>query len=333
LKRVLIAASRLMAVIAVLAIEFAALVVLGRAPDMAVRIGIFGALLMGALLVVCLVLVVSDLVRRGEVSLSRVTFLLVGGTAMLLMVAIANLAPKLFFAYLSNTAGLGLRPNPNSIPAFGFGIGRTTLALTLPLLIPALVAAWMTRGHHLKLLKAPKTEKRARLSIRGVMALVAVTAVLFAVDLAVSRSLDRVSTVAARIGFFGALPMAHILAVYLVLVVSGVQRDGEVALARGVFLLVGGTAIVVLIAVVDVAPSLFITYISDTAGIWVRPGQNFPSVMRFGLGGFDSIDALIVCVVVTPLLLIPALLAGWLTRGYRLELMKRPDAESREKQG
>ena len=159
------------------------------------------------------------------------------------------------------------------------------------------------------------------------MGLVAVIAILFAIDLAVSQSLDRVSTVAARIGFFGALPMAHILAVYLVIVVSGVRRDGEVALSRGTFLLVGGTAILVLIAVVDLAPSLFITYISDTAGIWVRPGQNFPAVMRFGLGRIDLIDAVVVCLAVTPLLLVPALIAAWLTRGYRLELLKRPEAE------
>jgi hypothetical protein len=165
------------------------------------------------------------------------------------------------------------------------------------------------------------------------MGLVAIIAILFAIDLAVSQSLYRVSTLAARTGFFGALPMAHILAVYLVIVVSDVHRSGEVSLSRGTFLLVGGTAILVLIAVVDLAPSLFITYISDTAGIRVRPGENFASVMRFGLGRIDLIDALIVCVVVTPLLLIPALIAAWLTRGYRLKLVKvpepRPDADSR----
>ena len=90
LKRALITAYRLMAFVAVLAIDFAVLVGLRGMPDAAVQIGILGAIPMADILAVCLAIVVSGLVRRGEVSLSRVMFLFVGGTAILLLVAIAQ---------------------------------------------------------------------------------------------------------------------------------------------------------------------------------------------------------------------------------------------------
>jgi Kef-type K+ transport system membrane component KefB len=147
-----------MAFVGLLAIDFATLVALPPARDEAIRIGILGAIPMADVLAICLVIVVSNLVRRGEVSLSRVMFLFFGGTAVLLLVGIANLAPKLLFAYLNNTAGYGMRSSPNDIRAFIFGIGSLTLALTSPLLFPALFAGWMTRGYRLKLLKGPPAE-------------------------------------------------------------------------------------------------------------------------------------------------------------------------------
>jgi hypothetical protein len=113
---------------------------------------------MADVLAVCLAIVVSSLVRRGEAPLSQIMFLFAGGAAILLLVSIANLAPKLLFTYLNNTAGLGMRSSPNVSPAFGFGIGRLSLALTTPLLIPALLAGWMARGYRLKLLKGPQAE-------------------------------------------------------------------------------------------------------------------------------------------------------------------------------
>jgi hypothetical protein len=160
------------------------------------------------------------------------------------------------------------------------------------------------------------------------MALVAVVAILIVIDLEVSRDLESVPTAAARIGVFGALPMAHVLAVYLVIVVSSLKRQGEVALSRFVFVLTGGTAILSFIAVVDLAPQVFTNYVSATALLWERSGRSFNSVMRFGIGGIGLTEAVIVCGIVTPLLLLPSLLGGWMTRGYRLKLLKGSEEES-----
>ena len=51
-------------------------------------------------------------------------------------------------------------------------------------------------------------------------------------------------------------------------------------------------------------------------------GSALPALLGFGLGRVNLIQALLVSVILTPLLLFPALLAGWATRGYRLKLMK-----------
>ena len=92
------------------------------------------------------------------------------------------------------------------------------------------------------------------------------------------------------------------------------------------FLLFGGTATLLIVTIAALAPRLLMAYISKTAGLWIRPGQNFPAVCLFGAGGIDWIEALLVCGAVTPPLLVPALLAAWVTRDYRLKLSKAPDA-------
>jgi hypothetical protein len=157
---------------------------------------------------------------------------------------------------------------------------------------------------------------------------VAVFAALLAVDLAVNRTVGNVTTVAARIGVFGALPMAHVLGLGLVIVFAGLARRGEVALSGLAFVLTGGASILLLVMIADLAPVLFMSYIGDTAGLWVRPGQNVPAVSFFGLGRIKLIEGLVVCAAVTPLILVPALVAAWMTRGYRLRVVTGREAES-----
>jgi Kef-type K+ transport system membrane component KefB len=78
-----------MVLVAVPAIDLAVLGALRRVPNQTTQTGIFGVLPMADILVVFLAIVVNSLARRGEVALSGVVFLLFGGTAVLLLVAIA----------------------------------------------------------------------------------------------------------------------------------------------------------------------------------------------------------------------------------------------------
>ena len=114
---------------------------------------------MAHILAVDLAIAVSSLVRRGEVALSHVTFLLFGATAILILLAVAILAPQFFYMYISNTAGLWVPSGRQISPVLLFGMAGIRLieallacaALLPPLLIPALLAARATRGYRLKL--------------------------------------------------------------------------------------------------------------------------------------------------------------------------------------
>jgi hypothetical protein len=145
---------------------------------------------------------------------------------------------------------------------------------------------------------------------------------LFAVDFALVPGVTSVINGQIRIGLFGALPMVHALVIYLVVLGARLKREGEIELSSGVFLLVGGIAVLVLALVVSAAPWLFHTYVDYTAGLWIRPGQNVADIYRFGMGEIDPLVALLVCVTVTPLLVLPAFLAARAARGYRLRLAK-----------
>ncbi len=147
------------------------------------------------------------------------------------------------------------------------------------------------------------------------MVLVAV----IAIDFVVIRSFRNVASAAARDGLFSALPMAHVLAAYLVIVVSDLVRRGEVALSRVAFLLSGGTAMLVLVAIVMLAPALFFKYIDIAANRWLPSGQNVSTPGRLAIG---IIRALLVWGALTAPLLVPALFAGWATRGYRLKVLE-----------
>jgi hypothetical protein len=148
---------------------------------------------------------------------------------------------------------------------------------------------------------------------------------LFAVDFAMVPGITGIPNGLTRIGLFGALPMVHGLVIYLVVLGARLRRLGEIRLSSGVFLLVGGIAVFALGLVVSVAPQIFNFYVDCTAGIWVRPGQNVADIYRFGMGHIDPLLALLVCVTVTPLLVIPALLAARTAREYRLRLVKASD--------
>ncbi len=155
----------------------------------------------------------------------------------------------------------------------------------------------------------------------GLMGLVA----LFAVDFVVVPGMTRVPNPLTRIGLFGALPMVHGLAFYLVLLGARLRRQGEIGLPSGVFLLVGGVGVLVLGLIASVAPQVLYLYVDNMAGLWIRPGQTVGDIYLFGTNGIDPLLALLVFATITPLLVIPALLAGRAARGYRLRLEKSDD--------
>jgi hypothetical protein len=156
----------------------------------------------------------------------------------------------------------------------------------------------------------------------GLMGLVA----LFAVDFVVVPGIKDVPDALTRIGLFGALPMVHGLAFYLVLLGARLRRQGEIGLPSGVFLLVGGVGVLVLGLIAGVAPRVLNLYVDITAGLWIRPGHTVADIYLFGLNGMiDPLLALLVFATITPLLVIPALLAGRAARGYRLRLEKSDD--------
>src|SRR5262249_39655187 len=106
-----------------------------------------------------------------------------------------------------------------------------------------------------------------------------------------------------------------------------IERRGEVALSRVMFLLFGGTAILFLVAFAELAPVLFMTYIGNTAGLfWTLGGKPIVAGSFLGLSGNGLLDILLDWVAVTLPLLVPALLAGWVTRGARLRVVQGPEA-------
>jgi hypothetical protein len=184
--------------------------------------------------------------------------------------------------------------------------------------------------------------RQIRVSITGLMVLVAVVAA----DFAALRAIASVGIFPTRIVLLGALPMANALAVYLVVVASRLAKHGEVALSGVAFLLVGGTAILLLVSIANLAPLAFYDYIDLTASplqdlchrLWLTQAQRdliargtmMPPLRTVGTRFVHPIQALLAGAVVTPPLLIPALLAGWATRGHRLKLVKGREAAGDE---
>jgi hypothetical protein len=170
--------------------------------------------------------------------------------------------------------------------------------------------------------------KLIQMSIVGMLVLVGV----MACDIAVLRLIQTVPTLSGRVGRFGVLPMSNLLALFLVLVVVGLVNRGEVALARVAFLFVGGTALVLVVSIAILAPVFFFEYIELTAGPLqellltqsqkndIAAGRMLPPINGSFLGG------LLAWIVVTPLLLFPAIFAAWSSRRYRLKLVAKRES-------
>jgi hypothetical protein len=73
--------------------------------------------------------------------------------ALVMVVYLIHLTPLLVAKYLTNTAGLWERWHGPSNVRSVFGtlveVGLTCAAVTVPILVPALTAAWGTRGYRL----------------------------------------------------------------------------------------------------------------------------------------------------------------------------------------
>ncbi len=135
-----ITVSCLMIIIAVTAVDLAVLLLLRGGNR-----ELFGAMPMADVLAVLLTTTVGRLRRRGEAPFSHVIFLLSGGMALILFVYLFHLRPDFFYKYVLNTAGrLG---GENRL----LDVFLVWLALSVPILVPALLAGWATRGYRLKL--------------------------------------------------------------------------------------------------------------------------------------------------------------------------------------
>ena len=137
------------------------------------------------------------------------------------------------------------------------------------------------------------------------MILVAVVAI----DFAVVSALRYVPDLNTRIGVFGILPLANLLAALAAVLTTRLVRHRDVALSQVAFLCFGGMAVVLLLVIAIVAPHLLYAYLRQTTG----PGW-----------------ALLASIPLTPLMVAPALLAGWMTRGRRLRLVCGPEAASEQ---
>jgi hypothetical protein len=192
--------------------------------------------------------------------------------------------------------------------------------VTVLLLVPALLAGWLTRGRRLLLARGAGTGSDWVAVVVGLVTL----AVAVAIDVKVAPIIQHVSLLSIRIGFIGALPVANVLVVSLAVLVTNLARRGEVTLSRFTFLLAGGTILFLHIVLVELAPNLFRTYVDNTLGFWVRPGNNIPEVFLVGPNDLRWAPCLLAFVAVGPAILAPALLAGRAARGWQLELGRAP---------
>jgi hypothetical protein len=139
--RLRITVSCLMMIIAVIAADFVALRLLRGTGDTAFR----PAMPVVDVLAVLLATTALRLGRRGEAPLSHVMFLLAGGMALILFVYLDYLRPDLVYGYVRNTAGRLQGGHPLVHVLLDW------LAVSVPILVPALYAGWAARGYRLKL--------------------------------------------------------------------------------------------------------------------------------------------------------------------------------------
>jgi hypothetical protein len=131
-----------MMIVAVISLDFAVLQLIGQPAGDRV---LFGAMPMADVLAVLLAITAGRLQRRGQAPLSHVMFLLVGGMALIFLVYLVYLRPDLAYEYLRITAGRWRGENRL------VDVLLLWLAVTLPILVPALFVSWITRGYRLKL--------------------------------------------------------------------------------------------------------------------------------------------------------------------------------------
>jgi hypothetical protein len=173
--------------------------------------------------------------------------------------------------------------------------------------------------------------RKTLISIAALMTFVAA----LALDIAVMRAIPTATNLSTRIGLFGVLPMANALAVFLVIVVLNLITRREIAFSQLAFLFVGGIAVLLVVYIGMLAPVAFLEYIDLTAGplqdlivtqeqqAQIAQGLSLSPLHAFGMERVNIVQALLACTSVTPLILVPALLAGMATRGYRLKLLSQ----------
>ncbi|WP_165250315.1 hypothetical protein [Paludisphaera soli] len=169
--------------------------------------------------------------------------------------------------------------------------------------------------------------RNVHFTVAGFMLIVA----LLAVDFGVLAALRTEPSLSVRIAYFGALPTANLAAACLALAIARLVHRGEVSLALVTLGLVGGAAILLLLGVASLAPSMLHEYLDLTVGFYRGPRQYEIELHRFGLVGTGWPALLIVYAAMTPPLLLPALVGAWMTRGYRLRLVTPPQEDAPER--
>lgn len=123
------------------------------------RIGFTGSLPVASLLAVGAAVGAIKLVRHGEVSLSSFSFVMTGGTSLLLLMGLFDLVPEVFKLYLEVTAGLWVRPGKPVAEVFlldandmwSFRCFLAVVSIAPLVATPAILAARATRGQRLKI--------------------------------------------------------------------------------------------------------------------------------------------------------------------------------------
>jgi hypothetical protein len=170
--------------------------------------------------------------------------------------------------------------------------------------------------------------RKIRFSITCMMILFGIVAV----DFAVLRAISSVRTQSAQDALRWSLPLATILAVYLMIVVSRLRNRGEVAVSQIVFLFVGGSELLILIYVAYLAPYFFYMWVEPAPGLLPRLYVSYVEKTAIAQGPLSRvvvglISAFLHFAISTILLLLPAMLAGWATRNDRLRILKAQRAE------
>ena len=163
----------LMTIVAVVAVDFAALPAFRRVAELCTRVSLLSVLVLGNIMAVRLALAITKLVHDRELELSRVTFLLFGGILSLFILFVAILAPDVFFSYLELTAipladlflssvqRLAVARGQTLSPVTRFGMGSANplgaigilLSIVVPAFVLAVLAGRSTRGYRLRLVR------------------------------------------------------------------------------------------------------------------------------------------------------------------------------------